>query len=222
MPLAAWAAFASELAAAVLSPARCSACDAPVGRLAAFCAGCAPSAVAAHDERAGDLAAFVYGGAIASAVTRMKYERRPDLARPLGDLLAAAIDQRGSLDRGCVVVPVPLHPLRLAERGFNPAALLGRRVARRFDVDLWPLALRRTRPTRAQATLDRTDRRANVEAAFAVRRPDRVRGRSVLLVDDVRTTGATLEACMAALRIAGAGTVRTAVVARAERGSPPL
>jgi ComF family protein len=217
-----WAGFASEVVAAVVSPARCSACDAPVGRLAAFCAVCAASAVVAHDECADDLSAFVYGGAIARTVTRLKYERRPDLARPLGDLLAGALDGRARPERGCVVVPVPLHPHRLAERGFNPAALIGRRVARRFDVDLWPLALRRTRPTRAQATLDRTERHANVEAAFAARHPERIRGRAVLLIDDVRTTGATLEACAAALRCAGAADVRTAVVARAERNAPPL
>ena len=219
MSIGAWAALASEVAAAILSPPRCSACDAPVGRLAAFCPACAPSALAADDERADDLAAFVYGGAIARAVTRMKYERRPDLARPLGDLLAAAIERRAPLDRACVVVPVPLHPLRLAERGFNPAALIGRRIARHFDVALWPLALRRTRSTRAQATLDRTDRQANVAGAFAVRRPERLRGRPVLLVDDVRTTGATLEACAAALRSAEAGAVKAAVVARADRNA---
>lgn len=210
-----------EVLAALLSPDRCSACDGPVARLAAFCTACAPSAIAATHVSADQLAAFVYGGAVAHAVSRMKYDARPDLARPLGDLLARALSRTEGVAPDFVVVPVPLHPVRLAERGFNPSALIARRVARYFGAPMWPLALRRMRPTRAQATLDRAGRLANVQGAFAVRRPEAVARRHVLLIDDVQTTGATLEACAEALRAAGARAVTTAVVARADRGAAP-
>ncbi|HTR79724.1 MAG TPA: ComF family protein [Gemmatimonadaceae bacterium] len=213
--------FAWEVLAALLSPDRCSACDGPVERLAAFCTACGPSAVTAPPESADQLAAFLYGGAVAHAVSRMKYDGRADLARPLGDLLARALDRTTDLARDFVVVPVPLHPLRLAERGFNPACLVARRVARYFSSPFFALALRRTRPTQAQATLNRDGRLANVRGAFAVRRASAVARRHVLLIDDVRTTGSTLDACAAALREAGAVAVTTAVVARADRGAVP-
>jgi ComF family protein len=111
------------------------------------------------------------------------------------------------------VVPVPLHPRRAELRGFNQAALLAKPVARALGARL-AIALRRERDTLAQATLDRALRLRNMKEAFSAVR--RVNGESVLLVDDVRTTGATLEACSAALLAAGAKDVRTLVLAHAE------
>jgi ComF family protein len=207
-----------DLLADILAPARCGACDVPVARRAVFCAACASTTERplppARDPRA--LAAFVYGGALARAITRFKYEGRPDLARPLGDLLWSAMAPQASELRGSVIVPVPLHATRLAERGYNQAALLANRVAWRLGAKVRATALARTRDTPRQATLDRTDRLSNVTQAFHVREPRAVAGRAVLLVDDVRTTGSTLRACMAALTQAGAASVRTAVLAQAE------
>lgn len=210
------ASFAFELFATLLAPPRCAACDAGVGRMAAFCRECAATAEPApRDGREDAIAAFVYGGAVARAIVVMKYASRPDLARPLGDLLFRAVSASPVDVRGALVVPVPLHPRRLAERGYNQSALLARRLAHHLGAPLAPVALARDRDTPRQATLDRAERLANVAASFRARNPARVRGRRVLLVDDVRTTGATLEACAAALRAAGATTVLTAVVARA-------
>jgi len=213
MPFA-LAALAFDVFASVLAPPRCAACDAPVPRLAVFCPSCA-STVEVGGQGGGDDAAFVYGGAVAQAIVRMKYESRPDLARPLGDLLWRSIAPRAGALRDVLVVPVPLHPSRLAERGFNQSSLLARRVARHLGAPFAPLALARGRDTPKQATLDREARLANVAGAFRTREPARVCGRAVLLVDDVSTTGATLEACAHALRAAGAGAVATAVLARA-------
>jgi len=159
------------------------------------------------------MSAFVYGGALARAVTRLKYERRPDLARPLGDLLWRALEPDAAALSRVVVVPVPLHPTRLAERGFNQSALIASRLARRLGASFRPMALARLRDTPRQAALDRQSRLANLSGAFVARQPDKVRARDVLLVDDVRTTGATIEACTEALYVAGARSVSSAAVA---------
>ncbi len=209
-----------ELLAGALAPARCAACDEPVRSGVVFCRPCAASAVPAPAPPSGAeaLDAYVYGGAIARAIVRFKYEGRPDLARPLGDLLWTAVRRHASALRGVVVVPVPLHPSRLAERGYNQAALLASHVARHLGAPSWPMALERTNDTPRQATLDRQARMTNVARALRVRSPRVERalaGRPVLLVDDVRTTGSTLSAAAAVLRAAGVPRIHTAVVARA-------
>jgi ComF family protein len=206
---------AYEYVVALLAPPHCAACDAPVAVLAAFCAGCASTverAPAPADGR-GLTAALVYDGAVARAVVRMKYGRRPDLSRPLGDMLWRALAPRAASLGAVVVVPVPLHPVRLAERGYNQSALIARRIARRLGVPLRPLALARVRDTPQQAILERDERLTNVVGAFQARKARQVAGRAVLLVDDVCTTGATLRAAGHALFEAGARSVTSAVVA---------
>ncbi len=211
----AFASLSFEALAALLAPPRCAACDARVALLAAFCPACAAGAERARIDDARAIAAFVYGGPVARAIARFKYEDRPDLARPLADLLWRAVEPHATALSGAVVVPVPLHRMRLAERGYNQAALLAARLARRLGAPTLPLALARVRDTPRQATLDREARRTNVERAFRVRAPAAVRGRRVLLVDDVCTTGATFEACARVLSDARSGDVSLAVVARA-------
>ena len=209
------AAIALDLLASALAPPRCAACDAPVRRLAALCGACAATAQRASCSDQ-DVAAYVYGGAVARAIGRMKYEKRPDLARPLGDLLWRAVEPRAAGMPDACVVPVPLHPRRLVERGYNHAALLARRLGGRLGAEVYPVALARTRETPRQATLDRRARLSNVAQAFRAARAGALRGRAVWLVDDVRTTGSTLDACRRALLEAGVTAVATAVVARAE------
>lgn len=211
------AAALSDLALSVLAPPRCAACDEPIAMRSVFCRACASTLQAAspHDGVAIAVAPFIYGGAVATALTRFKYEARPDLARPLSHLLLRATRTLAH-DPPDVVVPVPLHPSRLAERAYNQASLLARPVAADLHADFSPLALARTRDTPRQAHLDRAARSQNVDGAFRVRRASHVCGRRVLVVDDVVTTGATLAACTHALLDAGARDVRSAVVARAE------
>ena len=217
--------LAMDLMGDLVAPSRCAACDSVVRRLIAFCPACAATVervtLEADTEDGLDadapIATFAYGGALAVAIARMKYERRPELARPLGHLFASALATRVTTLEGVLVVPVPLHPLRLAERGFNQSALLARHVCARLGGDFSPRALVRVRATERQASLDRAGRLRNVEDAFLTRRPERVEGRRVLLVDDVTTTGATLRACAQALGNAGALEVGSAVVARAHR-----
>lgn len=210
--------FAAEGALSVLAPPRCAACDARIRLLSTFCSPCAQTVARLTSNGAGTLVApFVYGGAVARAIVRMKYERRPDLARPLADLLWRQMEPMAQALRGAIVVPVPLHPSRLAERGFNQAALIGNRISRRLGAQFRPLALRRIRQTLPQATLDQTARDSNVADAFVAREPRRVIGRHVVLVDDVTTTGATLNACTRALFGVGAAAVTRAVVASTEQ-----
>jgi ComF family protein len=210
------AATVGELLGRLVSPARCAACDTEVSPRVVFCRGCAATVeVVRGNSGARSMAAFVYGGAVAQAIGLFKYEGRPDLARPLADLLWRAVEPHAALHAGAFVVPVPLHPARLAERGYNQSALLAGRIARRLGSPWLPLALRRTRDTPRQASLGRDARLANVGDAFLVRRAPRIRGARILLVDDVTTTGATLRACEAALTQAGAASVASAVLARA-------
>ena len=201
----------------LLAPLRCPACEAvldPGG--GPFCGACAPllDRLAAGEEgaigpRGG--AAYVYGGPMAEAIRGFKYGGRSELAAPLGRLLAeAAAPLAGRVDR---VIPVPLHPKRLRARGFNQAALLGARVASALGLPLDTRSLRRLRDTATQASLPREARRANVRGAFGVAPGELGR---VLLVDDVRTTGATLREAKRALRGAGAKRIRTLVLAQAQ------
>jgi ComF family protein len=211
-------ALASLLTQAV-SPPACAACDALLDRRVAFCKACVATVTRARGHGTSGATAFAaYGGAVAIALRRFKYEDRPDLAAPLGSLAQRAA-QRLPRSRIDVVVPVPLHPRRLAERGYNQAALLAQPVARDLGATLVARALRRSRNTPQQARLERDERLSNVAGAFEVADAAGVRGRRVLLVDDIATSGATLDACRRALLDGGARDVSALVVASAEATS---
>lgn len=152
-----------------------------------------------------------YEGALREAICAMKFRRQKVVAAPLGRLLARFAPQE-ILPGVQAVVPVPLHPDRLAARGFNQAELLARPVAEAIGVPCFSDALRRVRQEAAQADLGGADRWHNVEEAFAPSVP--VRG-TVLLVDDVFSTGATAAACARALVEAGAERVVVLTLARA-------
>ena len=149
-----------------------------------------------------------YDGALRSIVHALKYGGRRSLARPL----AALMRQRGAdlLDGAVCAVPVPLHASRRRQRGFNQAADLAAHLGLPV-VD----ALTRVRATAVQAGLPAAQRHRNVRMAFAATRAARtLTGAAVVLVDDVSTTGATLEACARALKEAGVTEVRALTAAR--------
>jgi ComF family protein len=195
-----------------IAPDACAACDRRVPVMTIFCRTCAATLVPAESRGPDEIAPFVYGGALATAIGSLKYDRRIDRGRPLAHLLLGAVAPLRAAPPS-LVVPVPLHPKRAEVRGFNQAALLAKPVARALGARFAP-ALIRQRDTESQATLDRALRLKNVRGAFIARR--QLPGERVLLVDDVRTTGATLEACAEALMRAGARDVRTLVLACAE------
>jgi len=149
--------------------------------------------------------------ALAAAVQSLKYGRRRSVAGALGALLAT----RYPFADDALLIPVPLHPQRLRERGFNQAALLARAVARRRGLAVADRALRRSRATQGQPGLTAVERRRNLAGAFRVRQPGLVAGRSVVVIDDVLTTGATADACARALLAAGASRVDVFTAGRA-------
>ena len=151
-------------------------------------------------------APYRYEGSIRQAILALKYGGIKAAALQLGDMLAEYLE--GNPLPGDLMAPVPMHASRRRERGYNQAELLARRVAGRCDVPYCGDLLARTRRVDPQAGMTSAARRAtNVADSVAVSRPKGVDGAQIILVDDVATTGSTLEACAAALKDAGAESV---------------
>ena len=156
----------------------------------------------------------LYEGAIREAIHDLKYRGKSFLAKPLVGLLDRGypfIDY-GSYD---LLVPVPLHPKRLRERGFNQALILGKAIGRREGFPCRGFLLKKTRLSPPQINLSPQERGKNVKGSFAVADPGGVRGKRVLLIDDVMTTGSTVNECAGELLKAGAGEVDVFTLARA-------
>jgi ComF family protein len=153
------------------------------------------------------------GQVVPSMIQRHKYGRDQSLSHALAQCIGDNFPLNG--DDYERVIPVPLHRRRLRWRGFNQAALLGKAVARRIKCPLDVVTLARIRDTPPQTSQDSMQRRHNVHGAFVVTRPHRIANRSLLLVDDVITTGATLDECARTLRAAGARRVDVFTLARA-------
>ena len=212
-------------AIAVLFAPACAACERPLdapteGPVCRQCwtsiAATVPATLPAAGAIDRGIAAGAYDGALRNILHALKYEGRSSLARPLA---AFAREAGADILHGCsCAVPVPLHPWRRMTRGFNQAA----EIARGLGLPVVD-ALRRTRATSPQTELDAAARRRNVAGAFApspwlTLLPGRTRlieDAAVVLVDDVHTTGATLDACATVLKTAGAREVRALTIARA-------
>lgn len=157
-------------------------------------------------------AAVYFEGALREAIHHLKYKGRTALVKPLGNLMATHWQQHPM--PADVLVPVPLHAARLRERGYNQAALLARELAQRVELTVNEKTLVRKRATAPQVELSARERRENVHDAFCCC-DDGLAEKRVLLIDDVCTTGATLEACALALRESGAHSVQALTLARA-------
>lgn len=146
---------------------------------------------------------------VRTLITQCKYHSLPEIGLVLAELVPLEVLEQF---QESVFVPLPLHRRRQRARGFNQAALITTALASRFGLTVDDQAVARTRWTRPQMELGRADRLANLRGAFTAR-PERVSGRSIVLVDDVATTGSSLGEAAAALRAAGAARVRGLVIA---------
>ena len=166
-----------------------------------------------HFDRA--RATGLYQGLFREVIHRYKYRGQLFLVRPLAKMLAAPAKELSRLHKIDIIVPVPLHPKRLRQRGFNQASLLARRLGSALKISVDYASLRRSRWTEPQTGLTRRQRAANVRGAFGLKTPENVRGKGILLLDDVLTTGETVNQCVRLLkRDGGAIEVVVLTVAR--------
>lgn len=209
-----------EFCLELLFPARCPFCDAVLG-FSGFCADCAetlhtatrtpgaPVPAQGHEMRWMDAvyAPYFYESIVQNAILRMKFHGRPDLARPLAGMVAEMLRAAGPSLCVEMIVPVPSGRGELHRRGYDVPLNLARLLGRELHLPVVQ-ALYKTRETTPQATLSGEERRRNLHGVFAVRGEGSggvsVTGRHILLVDDVYTTGTTLDECAGALKAAGA------------------
>lgn len=204
--------FCADCALLVTEPsgAACPRCAEPGN----FTAGACPRCLRRPPAFGRAWAAFAYEGPVSRAVHRFKYEDHPELARPLGELLARkAAGFLSSVPGG--IVPLPLHEVRYRERKYDQTTLLAVALAKASGRALRDDVLTRVKPTTRQVDLSEAQREANVGGAFEARGP--VTGEDLLLLDDVLTTGATAREATRVLLAAGAKSVNVLVLARAVR-----
>ena len=231
-----------DVFAGLLYPPACVHCEAPVPAGEYLCPACAalteriqaPFCATCSEPFSGDIegpfscpncrrqhfafecavSTFRGRGLVRDLILRFKYQHQYYLRRQLGAWLAASLgDDRIRCRPADAIVPVPLHPRRQRERGFNQAAALCPFLGREAGLPTWP-ALRRLRLTETQTHFSRGERLRNLRGAFAAVPRWPVGGAHLLLVDDVFTTGSTVDECARVLRQAGAASVRVLTVAR--------
>ena len=167
------------------------------------CLACRPAFVRAR-------ALGAYEGVLQTAIHHFKYHDRPQMAVPLGQSLAQFARDHAAELHGLkfdALLPMPMHPIRRRLRGYNQSERLTQVVSKELSLPLLTSCLVRTRPTRPQVGLARDARRGNLRGAFAVRSPETVAGKTLLLLDDVATTGSSLHLCAEKLKASGAQAV---------------
>lgn len=156
----------------------------------------------------------LYEGPIMEAIHRMKYQGRAGLVDLLSALLIEHLPDMGFSGDWDLLAPVPLHPVKLRERGFNQSALLAIGLGKALGIPVDPFSLRKIRPTPPQVGLTMKERMKNVMGAFQVKDKNSFNKKIVLLIDDVLTTGATVSECSRVLKRAGAKCVDVLTLAR--------
>jgi len=214
MPFQAVEALCAACAAALPSPPdpACARCGASLGVRRGFCAACAARLFACRLTRA----AVSYRGPAASLVHAFKFRGLRCAARAAGRVMAADFARRAELQGFDALVPVPLHPRRERERGYNQALLLARELGAATGLPVRELLVRR-KAAAPSWRLGRAARREELSGAFAPKSGDGARGQRLLLIDDVCASATTLEECALALRRAGAVDVAGYAFARAGR-----
>lgn len=226
--------------AALFSPPRCPVCGEPLlpgeRAVCSFCRATAPLTGFWREAdnpvvnkfwglvpvyRASGFLYYLHGSGWRRLIHGFKYRGAWRTARAMGEWYGRCLVESGLYDDVDVVVPLPLHPFKRCRRGYNQSEYIAEGIAAQLGVGVDRRSVRRKRNTAALALKPRRERARNVEDAFAVRHPDRLEGRHVLLVDDVMTTGSTLAACAAAILQTAPGcrvSVAALAVSRRELG----
>ncbi len=205
--LGAWLCAECQGEIEIIPPSACRFCALPLPAPGSGDADTCPRCRTREQVLDGLAAYAFHNGPLRRAVHELKYNGLRSLARPLGRLMADRWPQlRPAGQPFDAIVPVPLHRRRERERGYNQAALLARELGRHLQLPVVEHVLIRSRATARQTDLDAAQRRANVQGAFACRNAG-LSGQAILLIDDVCTTGSTLEAAGSALKAAGVAAV---------------
>lgn len=180
---------------------RCLKCGKPVEEGMNFCDDCLKTP---HSYTEG-VGVFLYDDTMRQSIAELKYRGRPEYGEVLGDLVFGEMEEKIAYWKPDVIVPIPLHPDRLAKRGYNQAELIAGRIAERSGVPMESGLLARRNATRVMKKLDAKERKSNMSRAFEVPQNAKVQvPPKVLLVDDIYTTGSTIDAASEALLAAGA------------------
>ena len=189
----------------------CERCGQPLDAPVSSCPAC-PGRTFYFD---GAFSGFQFNRPLQDLIHQLKYRNRPGIGRYLGSLLAKRVEGEPGIPHITAVVPVPLHPLRKRERGYNQSACIARGISEGTGIPVLENVLVRNRNTPTQTSLNPDARTANVEGVFEVGRGEAVRDATVSLVDDIFTTGATINSCARALLQGGAERVFALTIARA-------
>ena len=156
---------------------------------------------------------FNKGARVQRILHQLKYKGKPELGELLGGLLAARLREQVSTLKADLIIPVPLHKKRQRQRGYNQSACIAEGLGKALGLPVYKDVLLKTKSTSSQTKKSRFGRYENLKSAFSVQKAEAVAGKHVLLIDDVVTTGATLEACASALSAAGMARLSVAAVA---------
>jgi ComF family protein len=167
-------------------------------------------------ERATTAFSFVKGGLLQELIHKLKYDNRPEIGIELGKIYGNILRESGTWNNIDYVIPVPLHPKKKHQRGYNQAEMWGQGLAESLGIELRNDLLIRTDYTESQTKKSRTERFANVENVFSITDQTLLNNKKILLVDDVLTTGATLEACSNTLLNASELSVNIVCIALAD------
>lgn len=211
--------------ASLFFPKTCAGCDIPlVYGEKLICTSCwyhLPFTVphdGVSDLSTGQSASLLYfldSSRVQRIIYQLKYRNRPEIGNLFGEKYGAILRETAPFNEADLIVPVPLHPLKLRKRGYNQSAFFAQGLSRSMQKPLADRCLIRHRPTQSQTTKNRYQRYENMDAAFRLNDAAVIVGKHILLADDVLTTGATLEACSNVLLKAGATQVSSVTIAKA-------
>lgn len=194
----------------LLYPITCQICHKRLTQNKGLCANCASKI---HKNSFG-VAACAYDGVLKRAIWLFKYKGVFSLLNTFSDLILEFVARNIDMKKIDTIIPVPLHPVKFRQRGFNQAHLLSLSIAKRFNVPVSANNLVKIRPTVPQSNLNRNQRIKNLIDAFLVKRADLLKGKRVLLIDDVYTTGTTISKAAQALNRSGASHIEVVTLAK--------